>query len=511
MATGTSSTRLRTVRAASCGGVSAVTLPSSPHGLARKSLGSPGLSVLGVSASAPMTVVAGAVIATFATTGVLGVPLAFILLTIPLLLVSVGLVAMSRDMAHTGAFYAFLARGLGRSWGLSAAVVALVAYNAIQICLYGLFGATVVDILKTGTWWEWAAAVWLIVALLGIRHIEVNTRIIAIVLTVEIAVIGMLIAAALTHPAATTSGSSMTALKPSALFTNGVGVVLAFTVASFVGFESVIAYREEAREWRAVRRAAIGAVVFLGAFYALASWSLTITVGPAHIIDATRDPSAGLPFSILEVHYGSFWSGLGQAVLITSIFGAMISFHNVVARYTFGLAREGVLPGRLGIIGGSIGGVPIGGSIAQSVTAAITVLIFMALHADPITALFTLLSVVAAIGVLLLMIGAAFAVIRFYRLSANPPGRWHRLTAPGLGAAGLIVVLVITSANLTALTGQATQARWLLPGVILAAAVGGAVWALALRARRPGVYMAIGYGDPKPLAVLDRSLAHLEL
>jgi len=109
------------------------------------------------------------------------------------------------------------------------------------------------------------------------------------------------------------------------------------------------------------------------------------------------------------------------------------------------------------------------------------------------------------------MIGAAFAVIRFYRLSANPPGRWHRLTAPGLGASGLIVVLVITSANLTALTGQATQARWLLPGVILAAAVGGAVWALVLRARRPGVYMAIGYGDPKPLAVLDRSLAHLEL
>jgi amino acid transporter len=488
-----------------------VTLPSSPHGLARKSLGSPGLSVLGISASAPMTVVAGAVIATFAATGVIGVPLAFILLTIPLLLVSVGLVAMSRDMAHTGAFYAFLARGLGRSWGLAAAVVALVAYNAIQICLYGLFGATVADITKMGNWWEWAAAVWLIVALLGIRHIEVNTRVVAVVLTVEIAVIGVLIAAALTHPAGSAAGSSMAALKPSALFTNGVGVVLAFTVASFVGFESVIAYREEAREWKAVRRAAIGAVVFLGALYALASWSLTITVGPSHIIDAVQDPAGDMPFSILRDHYGSFWSGLGQAVFITSIFGAMISFHNVVARYTFGLAREGVLPARLGVIGGSIGGVPIGGSIAQSVTAAITILVFMGLHADPITALFTLLSVVAAIGVLLLMIGAGLAVIRFYRLSPGRPGLWHRLFAPGLGAAGLLVILVITSANLTALTGQVTQVRWLLPGVILAAAVGGVLWGLVLRARRPGVYMAIGYGEPKPLAVLDRSLAHLEL
>jgi hypothetical protein len=90
-------------------GVATVTIPASPHGLTRKSVGSSGLSVLGVSASAPMTVLAGGVIATFATAGVLGVPLAFILLTIPLLLVSVGLVAMSRDMEHAGAFYAFLA------------------------------------------------------------------------------------------------------------------------------------------------------------------------------------------------------------------------------------------------------------------------------------------------------------------------------------------------------------------------------------------------------------------
>ena len=96
-----------------------MTIPASPHGLTRKSVGASGLSVLGVSASAPMTVLAGGVIATFATAGLLGVPLAFVLLTIPLLLVSIGLVAMSRDMAHAGAFYAFLARGLGRTCGLA--------------------------------------------------------------------------------------------------------------------------------------------------------------------------------------------------------------------------------------------------------------------------------------------------------------------------------------------------------------------------------------------------------
>jgi amino acid transporter len=486
-----------------------VTIPASPHGLSRKSMGSPGLAVFGVSASAPMTVIAGAVIATFATAGVIGVPLAFLLLTVPLLLVSVGLVAMSRDMSHVGAFYAFMSRGIGRTWGLSGAAVALVAYNAIQICLYGLFGATVAGIVG-GTWWAWATAVWVVVTLLGVRHIEVNTRVVAVVLVVELAVIVALIIAALAHPAAS-SGSAVAALKPKSLFTSGVGVVLAFTVASFVGFESVVVYREEARHWRAVRRAAIGSVLFLGALYTLGSWSLTVAVGPSKIVDATRDPAAGLPFSILEAHYGGFMSGLGQAVLITSIFGAMLSFHNVIARYTYGLSREGVLPARLGITGGSIGGVPIGGSVAQSVTAAITIIVCIALKVDPITGLFTMLSEVAAIGVLLLMIGAAASVIGFYRLTPVRPGTWQWLTAPAIGGLVLIVIEVITVANMNALTGSVPHVQWLLPGVILVAAVAGAVWAVVLRTRRPGVYTTIGYGEPKPLAVLDRSLSHLEI
>lgn len=491
-----------------------MTLPASPHGLSRKSVGAAGLSVFGISASAPMTVIAGAVIATFAAGGVLGVPLAFLLLTIPLLLVCVGLVAMSRDTSHVGAFYAFLSRGLGRSWGLAGAAVALVAYNAIQICLYGLFGATVAGIIG-GTWWAWAAAVWVVVTLLGIRHIELNTRVIAVVLVIELAVIGALIAAGITHPAPE-AGGALDALKPNALFHSGVGIVLAFTVASFVGFESVIVYREEAREWRAVRLAAIVSVLFLGALYTVGSLSLTVAMGPSKIIDAARDPSSGLPFNILEEHYGGFMSGLGQAVLISSIFGAMLSFHNVVARYTYGLSREGALPARLSFTGGSIGGVPIGGSVAQSVTAAVTIIVCIALKVDPITGLFTMLSEVAAIGVLALMIGAALAVIWFYRpgtrpLSAAPPSAWQRFSAPALGGAALAVILAVTVSNVTALTGAAHNVAWLLPGVILLAAVIGFLWAGMLRVRRPGAYNAIGHGEPQPLAVLDLSLAHLEI
>ena len=45
-----------------------------------------------------------------------------------------------------------------------------------------------------------------------------------------------------------------------------------------------------------------------------------------------------------RAHYGKPLSYLATLLLITSIFGAMLSFHNGVGRYVFGLSREGVLP-----------------------------------------------------------------------------------------------------------------------------------------------------------------------
>jgi RsiW-degrading membrane proteinase PrsW (M82 family) len=148
----------------------------------------------------------------------------------------------------------------------------------------------------------------------------------------------------------------------------------------------------------------------------------------------------------------------------------------------------------------------------QSVIAAATILVAIILNADPFTAVFALLSEAAAIGVLLLMIGASLSVILFYRRTPARPERWQWLIAPAVGGVALTVILAITVLNITQVTGSTTSyVQWLLPGVILVAAITGAVWAQVLRQRRPGVYAAIGYGLPKPLAVLDRSLSHLEL
>ena len=68
---------------------------------------------------------------------------------------------MSRHVANAGAFYAYVARGLGKVPGVGAAFVALIAYNAMQIGIYGLFGVAMGAFMadKVGITLDWYVVV----------------------------------------------------------------------------------------------------------------------------------------------------------------------------------------------------------------------------------------------------------------------------------------------------------------------------------------------------------------
>src|SRR5262249_45176703 len=83
---------------------------------------------------------------------------------------------------------------------------------------------------------------------------------------------------------------------------------------------------------------------------------------------------------------------------------------------------------------GTRGGAPVGGSLLQSLVALVIVLAFVAAGADPLTTCSPGLSVIAAIGVMLLMFGASLSVIVFFRKGAgNGENSWQRPWAPGAG------------------------------------------------------------------------------
>jgi amino acid transporter len=477
--------------------------------LARKSVGGVSLWLFQVGASAPLTVVAGSVVATYASTGVIGLPLSFLVLAVALAPLTVGYVAMSRHVPHPAIFYGLLARGLGGAAGVAAGAVALFSYNAIQLSLYGIFGVTMSAF--TGLpWWLCALLAWATVAVLGLLRVDINATFFAWALIIEIAVVVLLDVASFADPA---GGSiSFAPLSPDNLFVDGLGGVLALGIAAFVGYESGPAYAEEARNSRSVAAATFGALGFVGVFYALSSWALANAVGPDRVAAEAGD-NPDLVMTVLGDQYGSPIVAIATLLLMSSIVAAMLSFHNGVARYVFGMAREHVLPRTLARIGTGVrSGAPTAGSLLQSVLGIAVIVIAAVAGIDPLV-MFTWLATVAALGVLVLLIATSLAAWRFFHVDGRGESAGTRRIAPLVGGLLGLAVLAVTVINLNSLLGAAPGSwlPWILPILIIAVGVGGLVWGLMLRSRQPGTYAGIGHGQPDPLATPDQRLAELEL
>lgn len=201
MTTGSSSTS----SSASGGAIS--TFKGEERALRADRLGTGGLLLSVLAATAPLMVVAGVMPTTFAVMGIVGQPLLFVVLGVVLILFSIGYAEMSRHVHNAGAFYAYISRGLGGTAGAGAALVALVAYNALQVGIYGIFGFEVSGLLSTYAdldvaWWIPALLAVLAVGALGWLKIDVNARVLGVLLLIEVVLVVVFDIAAVTDPGA---------------------------------------------------------------------------------------------------------------------------------------------------------------------------------------------------------------------------------------------------------------------------------------------------------------------
>jgi len=273
-----------------------------------------------------MTVLAGGVVAAFAVTGVTGVPLAFPVIAVVLALFAVGYAAMSRHVVNAGVFYAYISQGLGGMWGTAASFVALVSYNTIQIGLYGLFGAVAAGFINdkaglTWSWWIYAFIAMALVAILGVLKVDLNAKLLAVLLVCEVVAVVLFDVAGFTHAA---GGSvSLGGLNPKNLFVAGVGGVFAFTIACFVGFESAGDYAEEAKDpRRTVGRALAATVAITGILYTVSAWAMSVGFGTNGVVDATRKDSSGVVFELISRHFGNTVGDIANVLLMTSVFAS---------------------------------------------------------------------------------------------------------------------------------------------------------------------------------------------
>jgi amino acid transporter len=265
----------------------------------------------------------------------------------------------------------------------------------------------------------------------------------------------------------------------------------------FIGFEATTIYGEEARNpKRTVPRATYVAVLTIGIFYTVTTYLMVEGQGAAglqeYLGSLQPDPTAFL-FALGATYIGAALTTVMSLLFISSVFAALLAFHNAVARYLYALGREGLVPAQLGHTHPKHLS-PHTGSLSQSILALVVVLIFVITGQDPVLALFTWLTQLGTLAIIVLMALASFAVVAFFARHRDLDSNLLRTAvAPIVGGLAMTAVALYAASRFGLLIGNPeSPLRWILPALIVVAAIAGIIAAVSLRSRSPELYAQMG-------------------
>ena len=474
----------------------------------RRTMSTGRMTLFAVHASGPLVVLIGGITAAYAASGSPGVPLGFLLVIGVLWLNSEGYAALSRRVPHAAPYYAVITRGLGRPAGVGAGFLALTAYGSIICCMYGFLGGWMAMMLG-GHWWWYSLAGWAIITMLGVRPIVVSSWLLGISLAIAAIFIGLLIIAGISHPA--DSSVSWTGFTWHALMVGSLAPALVMCVASPLGFDAAQSFSTEAVHPEGPRRAQRAALAILGVGYAILAWAIGLANGPSKVAGLAADPSVGVPLNTMTDQYGFLMGPVTELAVVFGILATVLTVHAICARYGYAMAAERVVHRSVAHTGtGEIAGSPVGGSLLQSAIGLVAIVGFAVAGVDPILQMFSWLATVGAMGLVALLVASSLAAMRYLK---REDGWWARWCAPLLGLPGglLLLFLMVTNSAVLLGSGPGSILPIVIPSVLLLAFVGGAGWAIFLRAKHPRVYANISHNVPDWLEVPDRRLAAMKL
>jgi amino acid transporter len=444
-------------------------------------LGAGSIVFMVVAAAAPLTVIAGSVPIGIAAGNGAGYPAMYVVAAVVLAFFAVGFTAMTPHVPNAGAFYSYVGTGLGRGAGLGSALVALISYVTVQGGVYAYLGFLIDDLI-TGyggpevPWWVWSGVGLGIVGVLGYRHIELSSKVLAVLLVGEVAIVLVLDAVVIARGGGS-EGLSTAFLQPAEVLSGAPGIGLMFAIAGFIGFEATAIFRDEARDPdRTIPRATYGALLLIGSLYTLSSWAVVSAWGDSSIVEQSIADPGGIVVATTEQYVGAVAADIMLVLFVTSLFACVLSFHNVLSRYFFSLGNTGVLPAACGRSHARHTS-PHVASVATTAVGALLVAVCAIAALDPVLEVFTWLVGIASVGIIVLMLLACLGVLGFFRRTDLDRRPWQTLVAPALGAVGLTLILALLVKNLPLLMGGSTPLG-VGAGVLLGAALL-AGWALA--------------------------------
>lgn len=478
---------------------SSTTEATTEQSLRSGAVGAPAIAFFVIAAAAPLTCVMGITPLLIGHGVGMSAPLVYVLIGLVLLLFAVGYVAMSRRIRNAGSMYAYIAQGLGPSWGAGASFVALAAYFCSIITLLGFFGYVANNLILEATgvdipWYLLCIAAIVICVALGRSNLEVGAKVLGLLLIAELSILLILAVAVIFTGGA--EGVTVDSWNPAGLFGPGLGVSLAFGYASYIGFEQTAIYSEEAKDpKRSVKRATIGAVIFTSLFYALMTWVMVLAYGRSEAMQVALQDPGNMVVTAASDYLGQGVVWVIQVLVVTGSFAAVLSFHNAISRYFFSLGREKVLPKSLGYVR-EVAQSPHRGSMTVGAVNVVLLLALFALGADPYLDIFTWGAAASTVGFVSLQALCSWAIVMYFRRhKSTEDGLWTTAIAPLLATLvlGAGVVLIVTNfGNLVG--GEVGAAPFIVALLYLGMGVIGFVVAERMKRKRRNEWSAIGTG-----------------
>ena len=257
-----------------------------------------------------------------------------------------------------------------------------------------------------------------------------------------------------------------------------------------MGFESGTIYNEEVKDpQRTARTATIIAVGIIAAFYAFSAWAVAMALGPDNVAGASAEFGPDLIFVFLTDHAPGWFIDLANLLFITSLFAALLAFHNVVARYFYAMGRGGALPGILARTSTRTQA-PVAGSMAQSLLALVVIIVFAVISTgqDPMFIVFTMftwMTNTGAYGLVALMALTSFAVVGYFAKNRTTDSLLTRIIAPLLAGLALSYVFSQIVVNFDVLIGmpEVGALKYVLQGIVILPGIIGFLVSLVARKR----------------------------
>lgn len=438
-------------------------------------LGIAGIVFFVVAAAAPLVGMTGAVPIAIVLGNGAAAPGAYLAVGLVLLVFSVGYSAMSVRVSNTGAFFAYVGRGLGVIPGVGSAFVSLLAYLAIQLAIFAFFGAVAAGQFQARlgldlSWWAWSLLAWAVVLGLSVLQVDLGAKVLGVLMLAEVLSLALVAAVVLLQGGGPDGLAPASSFSPSNIFAGGfagsAGIALAFAFASYIGFEATAIYAEETKNpKRAVPIATYAAVSLIAVLFALTSWAVVSGIGSSNIVEevAARSSVDGVPltdpaavlFSVADQYVGGWLGTTMSWLVLTSLFAGLLAFQNSSSRYLFSMGRAGVLPTALDRVNRR--GAPVAGAVTTSAITLTVIVLFAILGLDPILDMFNVFSAMAVLAIVLVEILVSIAVIVYFRRSREDTRLWNTLIAPALSIVGLALGAYLVAARFGLLAGTVDE------------------------------------------------------